>query len=116
MSGIPPKEKAMAYIDSSRMMAEVSPPGSALPSGGSSAASMPHRDAAMPEMRASPVTGLSWNSAAEVRGQHLRADDRLGLQHQAEGGQPGQRPERLQQQVRLRLILAVRAHPLPQER
>src|SRR5580704_4797163 len=137
MSGMPPKEKAMAYIASSRLMAAVSPPGSPA----SSAASTPHRDAAMPEMRASPVTGLSWNSAprpnepgerplgqpditggqgrpehhhelvvvgqvalraepvmaADVRGQHLRTDDRLGLQYQAGGGQPGQRPERLQQ-------------------
>ncbi len=53
---------------------------------------------------------------AQVRGQHLRADDRLGLQHQARRGQPGQRPECLQQQVRLGLVLAVGAHPFPQER
>ena len=49
----------MAYIDSSRLMAAVISPGSPA----SSAASMPHSDAAMPEVRASPVTGLSWNSA-----------------------------------------------------
>ncbi len=61
-------------------------------------------------LRAEPVM------AAEVLGQHLRADDRLGLQHQAGRGQPGQRPERLQQQVSLGLVLAVGAHPLPQER
>ena len=59
MSGMPPKEKATAYIDSSRRMAAVSAPGSPA----SSAASMPHSDAAIPEMRASPVAGLSWNSA-----------------------------------------------------
>ncbi len=49
----------MAYIDSSRLTPAVIPPGSPA----SSAASMPHSDAAMPEMRASPVAGLSWNSA-----------------------------------------------------
>ena len=53
---------------------------------------------------------------AEVLHQHVRADDGLGLQDQARGGQPRQGAERLQQQVSLRLVLAVGAHPLPQER
>ena len=51
---------------------------------------------------------------AEVLHQHLRADDRLGLEDQGRRGQPGQAAERLEQQVRLGLVLAVGAGPLPQ--
>jgi len=46
-------------IPASTDMAAVSAPGSPA----SSAASMPHRDAAVPEIRESPVAGLSWNNA-----------------------------------------------------
>ena len=46
-------------MDSSRRMAAVSASGSPV----ARAASMPHRDAVMPDMRESPVAGLSWNSA-----------------------------------------------------
>ena len=53
---------------------------------------------------------------AEVLHEHVRGDDRLGLEQHARGGEPGQRPVRLDEQVRLGLVLAVGAHPLPEER
>ena len=59
MSGMPPKEKTTAYRDSSRLRARVS----SASSPATSALSTPHSEAAMPEIRASPVTGFSWNTA-----------------------------------------------------
>ena len=53
---------------------------------------------------------------AEVGHQQVRADDRLGLEEQPRHREPGQRLERLQDPVRLRLVLAVGAEPLPEER
>jgi hypothetical protein len=54
MSGMPPNENTIAYIDSSRRRAMVSSPG--FPA--ASALSIPHKDAALPEIRASPVAGF----------------------------------------------------------
>ena len=53
---------------------------------------------------------------AEVAHQVARGHDRLRLEEHPWGGDPHQRAEGLQQLVDLRLVLAVRPDPLPQER
>ena len=55
-------------------------------------------------------------AGAEVAHELARGDDRLRLEGHAGRGDPQRRAEGLQQLVDLGLVLAVRAHALPQER
>ena len=58
----------------------------------------------------------SVRTGAEILHEVARPDDRLGLERHRRRRDPGQRVQRLGDRVHLGLVLAVGAHPLPEER